>query len=449
MIRFAGMDARPGDVLAGKFRVERTIGSGGMGTVVEATDVVLGRKVAIKITHDALAVDPSAAARFLREARSMAALRGAGFVRVFEIGTLEGRRGLENGAPFIVMELLEGEDLRSRFLRGGPLPLPELVDLFAQACEALAEAHATGLVHRDIKPSNLFVEKTPDGRPLIRVLDLGISKPADDADAESLTASSGTLGSPRYMSPEQALDPRNVDMRSDIWSLGVSLYELWTGKPPFEGPSHLQLCKAILEKKPPAPSALRPGTPRAFEALMLRCLEKRPEDRFADVAELAEALAKLDPSASQRAVAARAFCNRRPSPPREAEQTGTDTAVDAKGQTHEETETSMPVSRTSIEPFAPVPARWVTALAGIAIAGMLGTAALYALTRDDGAAGAAARLPSAFASAKRTLVHSAAAQRDVGSPPSAEPAAPPKTHTRTNAAVRQPGHEDDPLSSSH
>jgi len=438
------MDARPGDVLAGKFRVERRIGAGGMGTVIEAFDTVLNRRVAIKLANDALAADPSAAARFLREARAMAALRGGGFVRVFEVGQLEGSQ-----TPFLVMELLDGEDLKQRLNRTGPLPQGDLIEYVAQACEALAEAHAVGLVHRDIKPSNLFVEQRADGRPHLRVLDFGISKPGEDHQAEALTASSGTLGSPRYMSPEQALDPRDVDARSDVWSLGVTIYELWTGRPPFAGTSHLRLCKAILESEPVPPSTLRSETPPAFERVILRCLCKKPQDRFADVAALAESLALIDTRASQRAISARAFIERSSSSRRSGEATaptapdGDATDVDHPG-TKDATATSVPVSHSSPSLATTPPSRRsLLALGVVTTLVVAGVLVRFALLDDAGEV--SVRAPAKLVGTPRPLVNEAVASRSVSPAVSATTAATPKVRpvaTRTST-------DDDPLGSSH
>ena len=206
----------PGDVLAGKYRVERVLGVGGMGVVVAARHLQLDERVALKFLREKVIDEPEIVVRFLREARAVAKLRSDHVVRVRDVGNLE------NGAPYIVMELLEGETLKERVKRDGALPREQAVDYLLQACSAIAEAHSHGIVHRDIKPTNLFLTFRPDGRALVKVFDFGISKQLPthaDPDAElGMTATTSMLGSPLYMSPEQMVSARNVDARTDIWS---------------------------------------------------------------------------------------------------------------------------------------------------------------------------------------------------------------------------------------
>ena len=419
----------PGEVIGGKFRIERPLGAGGMGAVVEATDVVLARKIALKIAHEELVADTASRHRFLREARAMAALEGAGFVRVFEVGSLP------DETPFLAMELLQGEDLQKRLRNEGPLSLEELATFIGQACEALAEAHAMNLVHRDIKPSNLFVEKRKDGRETLRVLDFGISRPAD-AKADALTQSAGVLGSPRYMSPEQALDPSDVDVRSDVWSLGVTMYELWTGKIPFEGASPMRLYKAIIETDPIPPSVHRPDTPPGLEAAILRALEKNREDR-GGVDDLATALATLVPSVGAAASSARALLAGRSVPVRAASgpvDPQADTITSAAGAG---TETAPGMAGTS-SPAERRPRRWigVAVVAGGAL--VAGGAALFIAA--DTAPSSARTAASVAPSPPRPLTFGAATGRAPASV-----ARPPIV--RTPAASRPP--DDDVLNSSH
>jgi serine/threonine protein kinase len=206
---------------------------------------------------------------------------------VSDVGTLE------NGAPYMVMEFLHGQDLSALIRDRGPVPFPDAVDFVLQACEALAEAHALGIVHRDLKPANLFMITGADGAPCIKVLDFGISKltKGDSSGDYGMTSTQAVMGSPLYMSPEQMTSSRDVDGRSDIWAMGTILFELLTGRPPFLGDTMPQLCGMILQEPPPMPRGFRPDLPEGLQVVILRCLEKKRDARYANVAELASALA--------------------------------------------------------------------------------------------------------------------------------------------------------------
>ena len=275
-----------GEVLAGKYRVERVLGAGGMGVVVAAVHLQLDTRVALKFMFAESLVDREAVSRFVREARAAARLRGEHVARVTDVGTLD------NGAPYLVMEYLEGEDLGQLVQRHGQQDIGAAAEYIRQACEAIEEAHAQGIVHRDLKPSNLFLTRRPNGQPCIKVLDFGISKLANatSASAMQMTNTSAVFGSPMYMAPEQMRSARAVDHRADIWSLGATLYELVTGRVPFEGESLMELCLKLAQEDPPAPSSLRPGLPAGLESVLLRCLEKEPSRRFPSVTSLAKAL---------------------------------------------------------------------------------------------------------------------------------------------------------------
>jgi predicted ATPase len=272
-----------GDVLADKYRLTEVLGRGGMGQVFAALHVELGHRVAIKVLHSE---DPSAAARFLREAQAGARLTTDHAVRVFDLGRLPG------GAPFIVMECLIGEDL-AQLVGRGPIPPSDAARYAIEACAALTEAHAAGIVHRDLKPANLFLAARSGAPPLLKVLDFGISKLAGDdpPSALALTSTGTILGSPLYMSPEQIRGHKEIDLRTDIWSLGVVLYELLTGRRPFRGDTLAAVAASIVSDIVRPPSSVRPDLPAAFDDVVLRCLEKDPALRFASSAELARALA--------------------------------------------------------------------------------------------------------------------------------------------------------------
>ena len=271
----------PGAVLLGKYRVEGMLGRGGMGVVLRVTHLHLGEELAIKILAPESTGGADVQARFLREAQATVRLRGEHVTRVSDVGALPG------GAPYIVMEYLRGADLSGQLAHRRTLPPGEIVDYVLQACEALAEAHALGIVHRDIKPSNLFLTARPDGTPLVKVLDFGISK-APLGGPGMLTRTNTVMGTPGYMSPEQMKASKDVDARTDIWSLGIVLYECLNGRRPFDAESYSAVVlRAATEPPPP----MDPRIPRGLQAVVLRCLEKERAGRFQSMAALAGALA--------------------------------------------------------------------------------------------------------------------------------------------------------------
>jgi eukaryotic-like serine/threonine-protein kinase len=279
------MDAqipRPGELLAGRFVVERVLGSGGMGVVLAARHTELGELVAVKMLR-LPAGDQRAVQRLRREARAAAKLRGEHVVRVMDVGMLE------SGAPFIVMEYVAGQTVAQAREAVGRLPVNTAVDWVLQACEGLAEAHGLGIVHRDIKPSNLLLTTRPDGSRLIKLLDFGIAKSVSVAPV-TLTETGGFLGSPLYASPEQVRDARALDHRTDIWSMGVVLYQLVTGQLPFPSYTATAALASLVADPPTLPRSVVPELPAELERVLLRCLEKDPRARFANVAELARAL---------------------------------------------------------------------------------------------------------------------------------------------------------------
>lgn len=274
----------PGETLAGKYKIERVLGRGGMGIVVAARHLDLDEHVAIKfLVGEAPA---GALERFQREARAAAKVKSEHVCRVLDVGKVD------TGEPYIVMEHLEGEDLAERLEREGPQPYATVVGWIIEACDALAEAHALGIVHRDLKPPNLYLAKRPDGSTCTKVLDFGISK---IPSSQAMTSTQVMMGSPAYMSPEQIESSRDVDARSDIWSLGATMYELLTNAQPFEGETMMQLAVQIREK-PHVPLRERnPEVPEALADVIDKCLGKLPSARYSSVVALAAALVPFAP----------------------------------------------------------------------------------------------------------------------------------------------------------
>jgi serine/threonine-protein kinase len=279
--------------VAEKYRIDRMIGFGGMGVVCEGVHLELGAKVALKFVRPEYAHDERVVARFLSEARAAAQLRSEHTCRVMDCGRLA------TGSPYLVMEYLDGADLRRILTAQGCMPVEDAVSFALQACAALAEAHARGIVHRDVKPENLFLMHGPDGGALIKVLDFGISKQLGAIQGtRGLTDSSDSMGSPHHMSPEQMIDPSAVDARTDIWSLGVLLYELLTAQLPFKGDSVPQVCANVMTAAPPSPCEINHEIPDGLAAVVLRCLDKNPDARFPDVAALSRSLKDFGGSAA-------------------------------------------------------------------------------------------------------------------------------------------------------
>jgi serine/threonine-protein kinase len=278
-----------GSVLAGRYRVERVLGQGGMGIVVQAMHLQLHQPVAMKFLLPEVLGNQQVVQRFLREAQAAVRLKSEHVARVIDVGSLE------SGAPYMVLEYLEGSDLsnipRSLFSVG------QIIDLVLQACEALAEAHSLGIVHRDIKPANFFITRGADGVPLLKVLDFGISK--TPVTGSNLTATQAVMGTPAYMSPEQMRSSRDVDHRSDIWALGVVLYELLQGAPPFGGDTFSSMVIKVVTDPLPQMTVQLPGD---LAAIVYRCLEKDPARRFQNVAELAHALAPYAQTETQASI---------------------------------------------------------------------------------------------------------------------------------------------------
>jgi len=279
-----------GTVLAGKYRVERVLGRGGMGVVVQGRQLELDRPVAIKFLRAPLTEDARPLQRFGREARMIARMQSEHVVRVFDVGR-------DHGVPFIVMERLHGHDL-AREIGRGVLPAARAVELVLHACEALGEAHSLGIVHRDVKPSNLFVAESFGGRESLKVLDFGVSKwltGATEIDTPVVTTGGGAVGTPAFASPEQLTRPETVDLRTDVWALGVVLYQALSGELPFRAPTVPALYSQIIGAEP-TPLPAGPDVPAELVSVVMRCLRRKPEERYPSMLELARALMPFAPA---------------------------------------------------------------------------------------------------------------------------------------------------------
>jgi hypothetical protein len=416
----------PGQVLCEKYRVGHMLGAGSMGVVMSAEHLELGISVAIKALHPESRSNRDALARFRREARAAAHIRGEHVARVLDVGSLD------DGTPFMVMECLEGEDLGERLERGGPLPLQEAVDWVLQACEAVGEAHALGIIHRDLKPQNLFCARGPDGSISIKVLDFGISK----MPSMRLTETHACVGSPCYMSPEQLQSSRDVDARSDVWSLGAVLYELLTGRLPFDGETMPELCTHILTATPSPMHELRPEIPVEMDAVVQRALAKDRAQRLASVGELASALVPFGPpGAAARTETIARLLGARPlaTPPGSNVASGEGRAPAAEvsrvGEVTLAARSGCPLTMVTATgpascceplpvrraPPAPTSSRIVRKLARWAAIAGIGAAAAIVLLRT----GATSSRAVASVAAAQPPVAAAAAQANAASPPAA------------------------------
>jgi serine/threonine protein kinase len=280
-----------GQVVAQKYRVDRFIGQGGMGVVVAGFHLELDQPVAIKFLVSQSGLESEGAERFRREARAAAKIHSEHVARVFDIGLLDGR------VPYMVMELLNGNDLEHEIEQRGALPVAEAAGYILQAIDAVAEAHSAGIVHRDLKPTNLFLAERADGSRIVKVLDFGISKSLGSGRQleVALTRTAAFVGSPLYMSPEQMRSARDVDARADVWALGAILYVMVTGQLPHPGVSLPEVCLAVMNTPPRPLTDFLSDAPEGLESILMKCLAKEPAQRYATVAELAERLLPFAP----------------------------------------------------------------------------------------------------------------------------------------------------------
>ena len=291
---------RSGDVIDGKYVVERACGRGGLAVVLSAMHAGLDQRMAIKMLLPEWAGDNEVIERFLREGRAATRIKSEHVVRVFDVGKHE------TGAPYLVLEFLEGHNLDDVLRMWGPLPVPTAVDWVLQAAEAIAEAHIYGIVHRDLKPANLFLTRRADGSACVKVIDFGLSKLTDprmSGSSAKLTRPSDIMGSPHYMAPEQLRATCEADARADLWALGAVLHELLVGKPPFRGETVPEICATVLTQEPPRLTSIRASVPPPVENAVLRCLVKDPEARMANAAELARAIAPFGTSLARTSCA--------------------------------------------------------------------------------------------------------------------------------------------------
>jgi serine/threonine-protein kinase len=285
----AGQDGQPlrvGTVVAGKLRIIRQLGAGGMGTVFEVEHELTRHRRALKLLHAQMAVIPGVVERFLREASAAGRIGNPHIVETFDAGLLD------TGEPYIVMELLEGRTLADLLAESGPLDLKVACNIVVQACDAVHSAHRAGIVHRDLKPENLFLSGA-DGS-FVKILDFGISKfDVGKTGVEGLTMEGAPIGTPNYMSPEQIKGEMEIDARTDVYALGVVLYECVTGRRPFESGNLLKLIHLVSYGNCAPPSTLRPGLPAALDAMVAKAMSLDRNQRYASAQEFANALARL------------------------------------------------------------------------------------------------------------------------------------------------------------
>ena len=410
----------------GSYEIGELLGGGGMGEVYAGRHVGTGREVAIKLLHPQLMMDAEAVARFKREAKHASSVSGRHGVRVFDVGIAP------PGLPYIVMERLRGIDLADLLDARGRLEIEESVRWVIDTCEAMSEAHAQGVIHRDLKPSNLYLADTPHG-PVLKVLDFGLARAVQGS--ARLTATHTAVGTPHYMSPEQAQGAKTIDTRTDIWSLGVILYELLTGTVPFHGDSTAAVAISICTRTPEPPSAHRPEIPAALDELVLATLQRDPERRPETLAVLARGLrALLRDSVSE------------PPPRRSSRPTPLPAATPKMTPIH----ATMVMSRPASGALAATPVRergaryaFAAALGGLTL-GLIGSVGVLVLRpaaaseQVVGSVGHAAPItqlaaePAALTTAQAPATSAASA---ASAAPSAEPQAPTTAQTAARPAA--------------
>ncbi len=433
---------RPGDEVAGKYRVDRMLGAGAMGAVVLAWHIELEQKVAIKFLHPELAANADGAERFRREARAAVRIKNEHVARVLDVGTIE-----TLNIPYIVMEYLHGRDLARELGVRSPLPVDEAARYLLEACEAIGEAHSRGIIHRDLKPANLFLAEHPNGGKTIKVLDFGISKLIGGSTrGMSITDTATLMGSPGYMSPEQLESSRNVDARSDIWSLGVILYEMVTGVLPFDGESVPQLIRSVIGGHRRSLAEVDPAL-AALEPVVESCLRQDRAERFQSVAALCAALLPFATDVTGETYRAgggvRSAAPKRSIPPPAPDMAG---AQDRGARVRSGTSPESAWGRTHGN-------RRASLRRGIPLAALLGIAVAFGfwLIRTPAGGSAEARPSGALEPGAATSASSALEPLPTPTPtpvpaPSAAPAAPPATPV-TEPAVARTGETSAPAGS--
>jgi serine/threonine protein kinase len=417
-----------GSILAERYRINSVLGVGGMAVVFAAHHIHLDQRVAVKLLRPELARDPDVVARFVREGRAAVKLTGEHIVRVFDVAKLD------TGEAYMVLEHLDGEDLGKRIEKTGePLLITHAVDIVLETCAALAEVHAIGIVHRDLKPANIFLMRTPGNVESVKVLDFGISKVVGGlAGVENLgiTTTTTMLGTPVYMSPEQLASSKDVDARTDIWALGIVMYEIVSGVRPFQRATLAETCAWVYTQAPTPLAELRPDVPPAVAEAIMRCLEKDLAQRYSSVAELAFAIAPFGTARSQRALEhVASFASRLPPPnlaPRPLEPTA------ATASTHELATHELASNATPAAPKKSSSVRLVAALTLGAVVGLGVLAAVRADARRSVARATASATPATPATPSVISPSSASSRIDAAPTDSAfasesPPAPPPPT----------------------
>ncbi|MEZ4371301.1 MAG: protein kinase [Polyangiaceae bacterium] len=357
------MELTAGTLVTPQIRLERMLGEGGMGSVWVAEHLGLGIRVAVKFISEDLGSQADVRQRFTREARASARIKSPHVVQVFDTGMLEDR------VPYIVMELLEGHDLRDRIRQLKRLPINEVVTVVRQACKALSKAHAKGVIHRDIKPDNLFI-CDPEGDPHVKILDFGVAK-SDDTDL-AMTSTGAVVGTPYYMSPEQLMSAKHVDVRADLWSLGVVAYHALTGQRPFEAETFPGLVLAIERGVYPAPFGRLGVGSAELDAWIDKALNRDISQRFASAQEMATALEEAaGVPRSQQASFVDLGSSAENEPPSAISYA--DTEIDAKAQTH----STMAQSVTDSRALAPPKQRRGGVIAAVAALSVVGIAGAW------------------------------------------------------------------------
>jgi serine/threonine protein kinase len=438
---------RVGDRIADKYIIERVLGKGGMGMVVAARHVDLDQMVAIKfILPDALR-QQGVVERLLREARASAKLRSEHVAKVVDVGRTP------DGAPYLVMELLEGRDLAQILDERTVIPSSEAALYIGQACEAIAEAHGAGIIHRDIKPANLFVVTRRDGSPCVKVLDFGIAKEDSLANA-AMTSTGSVLGTPMYMSPEQVRSSKTATPATDIWALGITLYELTTGHIPYDVTTVTELIAKILTEPPIAARVRNPSLSAEMDAVIMRCLQVDPALRYRSATELQTALAPFAFPRSPSATGAATFgggpvnsgaflanpvSGLTPPAPQQSFAGAMPVGAPVVASSRILPQTTETSTSVAIHPAKGSSKAPVIALAAVAVLGILGGGAAFMLTRTPPAPIAASSAPEPTAPPAAT---SAAIPADVAPEPappatSAE-AAPPEAPSASSAPSTDP-----------